>query len=63
MQNVVSRTIDHDESYVVEIDGQIQSRYQIYVDAIKAGMTLKQKFPSSEIKVHEKIEQTSRLNG
>ena len=62
MQNVVSRTVDHDESYVVEIDGRIQSRYQIYVDAIKAGMTLKQKFPSSEIKVHETIEQTSRLN-
>ena len=59
MQNVVSRTIDYDESYVVEIDGQIQSRYQIYVDALKAGMKLKQKFPSSEIRVHEKIEHTS----
>jgi hypothetical protein len=58
MQNV-SRPIDHVESYVVEVDGQIQSRYQIYVEAIKAGMRLKKKFPSSEIRVHEKIEQTS----
>jgi len=58
MQNV-SRPIDYGESYVVEVDGQIQSRYQIYVEAIKAGMRLKKKFPSSEIKVHEKIEQTS----
>lgn len=59
MQNVFSRTIHYDECYVVEIDGQIQSRYQIYIEAIKAGMRLKKKFPSSEIKVHEKIEQTS----
>jgi hypothetical protein len=58
MQNA-SRTTDHNESYVVEIDGKIQSRYQIYVDAIKAGMKLKQKFPSSKIKVHDvKIERT-----
>ena len=58
MQNV-SRPTDYAESYVVEVDGQIQSRYQIYVEAIKAGMRLKKKFPSSEIRVHEKIEQTS----
>ena len=56
MQNVVSRTMDYGECYVVEIDGQIQSRYEIYIEAIKAGMRLKKKFPSSEIKVHEKIE-------
>jgi len=41
------------ESYVVEIDGKIGSVYQIYVEALKAGFQLKQKFPHSHIKVHD----------
>ena len=41
------------KSYVVEIDGKIRSAYRIYIEAIKAGMELKQKFPNSLIKVHE----------
>jgi len=41
------------ESYVVEIDGKIRSAYRIYIEAIKAGMELKQRFPNSLIKVHE----------
>ncbi|MGC1610221.1 MAG: hypothetical protein WA801_11460 [Pseudolabrys sp.] len=32
------------ESYVVEIDGKIGSVYRIYIEAIKAGMELKQMF-------------------
>jgi hypothetical protein len=41
------------ESYVVEIDGRIESVYRIFVEALKAGMELKQKFPKSQIKVHD----------
>jgi hypothetical protein len=41
------------ESYVVEIDGKIGSVYRVYIEAIKAGMKLKQKFPHSHIKVHD----------
>ena len=41
------------ESYVVEIDGKIGSVYRIYVEALKAGFQLKQKFPYSHIKVHD----------
>jgi hypothetical protein len=41
------------ESYVVEIDGKIRSAYGIFIEALKAGMELKQKFPHSEIKVHD----------
>jgi hypothetical protein len=41
------------ESYVVEIDGKIGSVYRIYIEALKAGMELKQKFPHSRIKVHD----------
>ena len=39
--------------YVVEIDGKIRSGYGIFIEALKAGMELKQKFPRSEIKVHD----------
>jgi len=41
------------ESYVVEIDGKIRSVYRMYVEALKAGLQLKQKFPHSHIKVHD----------
>jgi hypothetical protein len=41
------------EWYVVEIDGKIESRHGIYIEALKAGMELKQKFPLSLIKIHD----------
>jgi hypothetical protein len=41
------------ESYVVEIDGKIESVHRIYIEALKAGMELKQKFAHSRIKVHD----------
>jgi hypothetical protein len=41
------------ESYAVEIDGKIRAVYRIYIEAIKAGMELKHKFPHSNIKVHD----------
>jgi hypothetical protein len=49
MQTVVERP----ESYVVEIDGKFGSAYGIFVEALKAGLALKQKFPRSRIKVHD----------
>ena len=41
------------EWYVVEIDGKIGSRYGVYIEALKAGMELKQKFPLSLIKIQD----------
>jgi hypothetical protein len=41
------------ESYVVVIDGTIGSVHRIYIEALKAGMELKRKFPRSQIKVHD----------
>ena len=49
MQTVVERA----ESYVVEIDGKFGSTYGVFVEALKAGLELKQKFPHSRIKVHD----------
>ena len=53
METVVEKNVLRPESYVVEIDGKIASAYRIFVEALKAGLELKQKFPHSRIKVHE----------
>jgi hypothetical protein len=41
------------ECYALEIDGKIRSEHQTFVEALKAGFEIKQKFPHSQIKVHE----------
>ena len=53
MKTVIENNVLPPESYVVEIDGEIRSVYGIFVEALKAGMELKQKFPHSHIKVHD----------
>jgi predicted SpoU family rRNA methylase len=53
MEPVVEKNVLRPESYVVKIDGKIASAYGIFVEALKAGLELKQKFPHSRIKVHE----------
>ena len=53
MKTVIENNVFRPESYVVEIDGKIRSEYGIFIEALKAGMELKQKFPHSHIKVHD----------
>jgi predicted SpoU family rRNA methylase len=53
METVVEKNVRRPDCYVVEIDGKIGSAYGIFVEALKAGLELKQKFPHSQIKVHE----------
>jgi hypothetical protein len=53
METVVEKNVLRPDCYVVEIDGKIRSVYGIFVEALKAGLELKQKFPHSQIKVHE----------
>ena len=53
MRTVIQNNGFSRESYVVEIDGKIRLGYGIFIEALKAGMELKQKFPRSEIKVHD----------
>ena len=45
--------VERPESYVVEIDGNFGSTHGVFVEALKAGLELKQKFPHSRIKVHD----------
>ncbi|MGE5164958.1 MAG: hypothetical protein ACM3IH_13175 [Sphingobacteriales bacterium] len=56
MKAVIEKTVLPPEFYVVEIDGKIRSAYGIFVEALKAGLELKQKFPNSQIKVHDAAE-------
>ena len=47
------------ERYVVEVDGLAKSEYQIFLEALKAGLRLKQAFPNSRIRLrdcYEKIQ-------
>jgi hypothetical protein len=53
MKTVIENNFLHSESYVLEIDGKIRSVYGIFIEALKAGMELKQKFPHSHIRVHD----------
>jgi hypothetical protein len=46
------------EGYVVEIDGKFESEYGTITGALKAGLGLKQKFPQSQVKVHDANVQT-----
>jgi hypothetical protein len=40
------------EAYVLEVDGKVRSEHQTFIDALKAGFEIKQKFPQKQIKVH-----------
>ena len=53
MKPVIENNVLPPEHYVVEIDGKIRSEYEIFIEALKAGMELKQEFPHSRIKVHD----------
>ena len=46
------------EGYVLEIDGKIESEYGTFTGALKAGLELRQKFPQSQVKLHDANEQT-----
>lgn len=53
MKNVVPTTYLPDECYVLEVDGKIKSKHGAFIEALKAGLELKRKFPQGEIKVHD----------
>ena len=46
------------EGYILEIDGKFESEYGTFTRALKAGLELRQKFPQSQVKVHDANEQT-----
>ncbi len=46
-----------DERYIIEVDGKPKSEYQIFLEALIAGLALKEQFPDSKIRVHDANEQ------
>ena len=46
------------ERYVVEIDEIAKSEYCVFVQALTAGLQLKQKFPNSRVKLRDAEEET-----
>jgi hypothetical protein len=51
MKNVIAAHILPDEHYVVRIDGRVKSQHRRFVDALKAGLHLRNQFPHHGIKV------------
>ena len=39
------------ECYVLQIDGQTKSEHRLFVDALRAGLLLKELYPDHDIKV------------
>jgi hypothetical protein len=45
--------------YVVQIDGTVKAGYRLFVDALRAGLQLKQQHPQSDVKVRDANEQSA----
>lgn len=51
MNNLILTNAPSTENYLLEVDGEIKSEYEIFTEALKAGLELKQKFPHMQVKV------------
>ena len=45
------------DGFFLEIDGKFESEYGSITGALKAGLELRQKFPESQVKLHDANEQ------
>jgi len=50
MKNGIA-THPHHVCYVLRIDGRLNSKHRCFVDALRAGLQLKDQFPQHDIKV------------
>jgi hypothetical protein len=41
------------EGFIIEVDGKFDSEYGTLMGVLKAGLELMQKFPQSQVKVHD----------
>ena len=51
MKNALATDLSH-ECYIVEIDGIAKFEYRVFVQALSAGLQLKQEFPNCSVKLH-----------
>jgi hypothetical protein len=57
MENNILTNVLPCDGYIVEIDGKFESEYGTLMGALRAGLELRQKFPHSQVKVHDADEQ------
>jgi hypothetical protein len=53
MKNTTANLILPDQHFVVQVDGHAKSEHRRFVDALIAGLVLKNQFPQHEVKVRE----------
>jgi hypothetical protein len=58
MKNDIPTHVRPCEGYFLEINGKFESEYGTLTGALKAGLQLRQKFPQSQVKLHDANEQT-----
>jgi len=51
-----------DEYFVLKMDGHVKSTHRRFIDALKAGLELKDQFPTHDIKVRAVTEQAPSLH-
>lgn len=52
MKNGVTTHGSCHEYFVVKFDGQVKSGHRRFVDALRAGLLLRDQFPQHDVKVH-----------
>ena len=57
MNNDVASQASLDERYIIEVDGKPKSEYRVFLEALIAGLGLKEQFPDGKITVHGANEQ------
>jgi hypothetical protein len=51
MKNGVATHGLHDEYYVIQIDGRVKSGHRRFLDALRAGLQLRDQFPNHDVRV------------
>jgi len=51
MKNEIAAHSLHDEYYVIQIDGRTISGHRRFLDALRAGLQLRDQFPHHDVKV------------
>jgi hypothetical protein len=51
MKNVIAAQSLPEECFVLQMDGKAKSQYRRFVDALRAGLQLRDQFPHHDVKV------------
>jgi len=51
MKDGIAAYSPHQEYFVLQIDGRVKSEHRRFIDALRAGLQLKDRFPQHDIKV------------